>query len=136
MTQSDYFETIHVGSDRHDYVYVEMERIYKKLNAVYNPKNRNPFWKRDTTHITSDWKNSCVSFSYEEIIDIHKFIAKYGDIVDKEIKIILIEEFEKSIINDEQRDEIIVKKRKKYRYTWPPLKSWEEELYDYMETCV
>jgi hypothetical protein len=136
MTHSDYFETIHAGSDRYDYTYVEMERVYKKLNAVYNPKNKNPFWKRNITGVNPNWRNNCVSFSASEIISIREFSAKHSAIIDKEIEIILIEEFEKSIINSGQKNEVVVEKRKRSRYMWPPLESWEEKLYDYMETCV
>jgi hypothetical protein len=136
MTHSEHLETIHADSGKHDYAYIEMERVFKKLNAVHNPKNKDPFWKRNITHVNSDWRDGCISFSYdEEIIDIHEFIAKHGDIVDKEIEIILVEEFEKAIINDEQEDEIFIKKRKEYNYIWKPLEPWEKELYDYMETC-
>lgn len=136
MAHSDCFEIIHTDSNRYDYTYIEMERVYKKVNAAYNPKNKNPFWKRDITHVNPDWRDSYVSFESAEIINIHEFSAKHGTIIDKEIEIILIEEFEKTIIKDEQKDEVIVEKRKKSRYTWPSLEPWEEELYDYMETCV
>lgn len=136
MTRSDYFETIHAGSDKYDYTYVEMERVYKKLNAVYNPKNKKPFWKRDITHVNPNWRDSYVSFNAGEIINIHEFSAKHSAIIDKEVKIILIEEFEKTIIKNEQKDKVVVEERKKSRYIWPPLESWEEELYAYMETCI
>ena len=136
MTHSDDLKTVHADSGKHDYICVEMERVFKKLNAVHNPKNEKPFWKKDITHVNSNWRDGCVSFNYDkEIIDIHEFIAKHGDIVDKEIESILIEEFEKSIINDEQEDKVVVKKEKEYNYIWKPLDLWEKELYNYMETC-
>ena len=137
MTHSEHLETIHASSGKHDYAYIEMERVFRKLNAVHNPKNKNPFWKKNITHVNPNWRDSCVSFIYdEEIINIHEFSAKYSAIIDKEIETILIEEFEKSIINSGQEDEIVVKKEKEYNYVWKPLEQWEEELYDYMETCV
>jgi hypothetical protein len=136
MTHSEYLETIHGGHGVCDFAYIEMERVLSKLNAVYNPKNKTPFWKRDIAHINPNWRNNCVSFDYEEeivSIDLRDFSIKHGEAIDKEIEIILIEEFEKAIIKSEEKDEIVIEKDK-HRYMWNP---WEEELYDYIDkTCT
>lgn len=137
MACSEHLETVHGGHGVCDYTYIEMERVHGKLNAIYNPKNKNPFWKRNIAHINSNWRNSCVSFDYEEeivSIDLRDFLIKHGEAIDKEIEIILIEEFEKTIIKNEEENEIVIEEKKEYRYMWSP---WEEELYKYMdETCA
>lgn len=138
ITWPEQLETVYGSSDKHDFIYIEMERIYKKLNAMYNPKNKEPFWKKNTTHINSNWRDSCVSFNYDKeivIVNLHEFLKSHGADIDKEIELALIKEFEKAIMKD-NKNEIVTKKRKEYNYLWEPLELWEEDLYDYMETCV
>lgn len=138
-TWPEQLETIYGGSDKYDFVYTEMERIYKKLNAVYNPKNKKPFWKKNITHINSNWRDSCVSFDCNEeivVVNLHEFLKKHGTDIDEEIELTLIKKFEKAIMEDENENQIVTKKRKEYNYLWEPLEPWEEDLYDYMETCI
>lgn len=133
MEHSEYLETIHGGHGVCDFAYIEMERVHNKLNAIYNPKNKKPFWKKNIIHINPNWRDNCVSFDYEEeiiSIDLHDFSIKYGAAIDKEIEIILIEKFEKAIIKNNKEDEIVIEKKEEHRYMWNP---WEEELYDYID---
>jgi len=136
--QPEYLETIYGSSNRYDFIDIEMEKVYEKLNAIYNPKNKKPFWKRNITHINPNWKDNCVSFYGKEVITInlHEFLERHGTAIDEEIELILIKEFEKNIIKNSNKNKIVTKKRKEYDYLWEPLESWEKDLYDYMETCV
>lgn len=136
MTKSEYLDTIYAGSDKYDYIDIEMERVYNKLDTVFSSKNKNPFWKDKTTNINTNWKNNAISFDCDNNsivkIDLRKFSIEYGDIIDKEIKMIL---FEQSITKDKKEN--IKIEEENYTYTWNQIEPWEIELYAYIDSqCV
>lgn len=139
MTHPEYLETIHAGSDKYNFIDIEMERIREKLDIVFNPKNKKPFWRDYIACVNTEWRTDYVYFNYDDSniskIDLHKLSEEYGACLDEEIKTILFGQFEQSLIKNKQKD-IIIKKEENNTHTWNQTESWELDLYEYIDrTC-